>query len=339
MFDSGEIQHPLLPSLACLSGVLVAAAFPPTSRLPPSLPFSSAEPLARSSLLPSPLSWALGSQEACSWPADLWQAVWGISPTAGHSFLPGNSRSTERGQMETGLGSCWLILHCEEWRAHPECGAEQHILARAARGCQGQTPQANWKRDSRTVFIVLCMTFPLDISLGPSSRLLSHFLWCSLHSVQEIHPSARSVQDWMKELLPFPDTVWYIFSLFSCCPTSLPPGPYASRMLMDLMPNSLCHWGKLLSERSLAFCSPEQLTRAIQSRSISSIYGLPGNLLKDTGGCDAKGIADLCLKKAIEGMIYGVSASPVSEHKGRSASVLNQAHLNLRFSEKPSKLE
>lgn len=38
--------------------------------------------------------------------------------------------------------------------------------------------------------------------------------------------------------------------------------------------------------------------------SISNIYGLPGNLLEDVSGYDAKGIAELCLKKVIAGMIY-----------------------------------
>ncbi|XP_009325932.1 PREDICTED: myogenic factor 5 [Pygoscelis adeliae] len=37
--------------------------------------------------------------------------------------------------------------------------------------------------------------------------------------------------------------------------------------------------------------------------SISNTYGLPGNLLEDVGGYDAKGVAQLCLKEVIVGMI------------------------------------
>ncbi|XP_009644620.1 myogenic factor 5 [Egretta garzetta] len=41
--------------------------------------------------------------------------------------------------------------------------------------------------------------------------------------------------------------------------------------------------------------------------SVSYIYGLPGNLLEDGGGYDAKGIAWPCLKEVVVGMVYGVS--------------------------------
>lgn len=128
----------LLPSSPCLSGAVrlhhsrqltSPHPKPPLSLLPSFFStFSSAEPLARSSLLPAPLSWTLACWSTHSWPADFWPlagSAWGISLTAGHNCPPGKWRPNELGQLETGLESCWLIWPCvRDWGVHPQMWRE-----------------------------------------------------------------------------------------------------------------------------------------------------------------------------------------------------------------------
>lgn len=74
----GEFSIPFFPAWPAYEYHWWQQATLPSHIKTPSLPFS-AEPLSRSTLLPSPFSWALESLEACSWPADLWQALFGVS--------------------------------------------------------------------------------------------------------------------------------------------------------------------------------------------------------------------------------------------------------------------
>lgn len=102
------------------------------------------------------------------------------------------------------------------------------------------------------------------------------------------------------EIFPFPNTVAYIFPLSSRCPTFLSPGSYASWTLVDIMQNPVL----LPSQKSIAFhpWPAEKQHWSLESvffLSISDIYELPGNLLKNVAGYDAKSMAHLCLKKVI----------------------------------------
>lgn len=78
---------------------------------------------------------------------------------------------------------------------------------------------------------------------------------------------------------------------------------------MDLMPSPLYCRVQLRFSKVFSFLLPRPADRhhpLLESGfilSISNIYVMPGNLLEDAGGNDAKGIAQLCLKKVIVGMI------------------------------------
>lgn len=78
---------------------------------------------------------------------------------------------------------------------------------------------------------------------------------------------------------------------------------------MDLMPSPLYCRVQLRFPKVFSFLLPRPADRhhpLLESGfilSISNIYVMPGNLLEDAGGNDAKGIAQLCLKKVIVGMI------------------------------------
>lgn len=119
-----------------------------------------------------------------------------------------------------------------------------------------------------------------------------------VHSTESKRYTHPPDQDWAEGVFPFSNTVEYIVPLSSRCPTFLSPGGYASWTL--IIKNIVL----LLSQVS-CFPLPWPAERhhwsmdSVYFLSISNLYKLPGNLLKNVAGYNAKGIAHQCLKKAI----------------------------------------
>lgn len=109
----------------------------------------------------------------------------------------------------------------------------------------------------------------------------------------------------------------YIFSLSSRCPTILSPGGYAFWTLRYHA--TPCTFSKVS-------CFPlpwpaEGEHWSIESvflLSISNIHELPGNLLKNIAGYDAKGMAHLCSKKVI---LWYIRVSKPRERSERCFSI------------------
>lgn len=154
------------------------------------------------------------------------------------------------------------------------------------------------------------LSFPLGISLGFGSGLLSP---PSLHSLLTIQ-SRRDIhlpgQDRTAGIIPLPrySVIRFLFSLlvshFPSFRSLHIPDAHRSHA-KPTIPKSPDTFGKVFCFLLPRPADQDHLVlEAGCVLSISNIYGLPGNLLEDISGYDAKGIADLCLKKVIAGMIY-----------------------------------